>query len=516
MRKSAGRLFLKFIAFLIPVFLLLSAVGLMGLTRLQLRDDIDQLSARVGNHAARIAAALGKHDLAALNVFGEDLISGLLADKAVACAEVRIGDAAPRIRAPKMVGCLNSDGTQQLDLPFGAENGTLTVRFSLKEVEQASARNLLFAILAMLAGLVAATIAGAIGFRQVIGKPLAYLHDAIASNANNSRAAPIAYASRDELGAVINAYNELHSLHDQARAELQSESALRQAETQRRALAENMAARMEEFRNEIVKIAANLSDRVVAISSVSQRLDQSASGLTIEVRAVEQEGKHNVAATDSVLAVTHQLTNMLEMIGQHAINTRMAGDAVRNAREEVHERVMGLANAVAKISEMADLIGRIASQTNLLALNATIEAARAGDAGRGFAVVASEVKSLALNTAKATVQIGEAVKAIDTSVKAAVTATGGLDEAGELIEEAAFNIVQALDVQESEIRIIGKAAKDSAASAQAVANSLKQFLQVAGRTELAASDVAEASEAIEAANRNMQLAVDKFLNELAA
>jgi methyl-accepting chemotaxis protein len=67
--------------------------------------------------------------------------------------------------------------------------------------------------------------------------------------------------------------------------------------------------------------------------------------------------------------------------------------------------------------EVVNLIRHIAGQTNLLALNATIEAARAGEAGRGFAVVASEVKSLAVQTAKATEQIATRIEAVQSSTR---------------------------------------------------------------------------------------------------
>jgi methyl-accepting chemotaxis protein len=69
-----------------------------------------------------------------------------------------------------------------------------------------------------------------------------------------------------------------------------------------------------------------------------------------------------------------------------------------------------VADTVQQIGEVVSLIRNIAGQTNLFALNATIEAARAGEAGCGFAVLASEVKSLAVQTAKATEQIARRLR----------------------------------------------------------------------------------------------------------
>lgn len=516
LRRSAGKLFLKFLAYLIPLFLLLCSVGLAMLASYETRNNTSELTARIGNHAARIATALGRYEPEQLGSFGEDLTASLLADPSVACAEVRFNNETPRIRAPRMVGCLNAEASQQIDLPFGAAGGVLTVRFTARELDARSRQTIFFAAFALAGSLFAAMFAGAVGFRQVIGLPLSRLQDAIERRSRTGDAVVVDYRSNDELGAAIAAYNNLQAHYHLARENLESEASLRHAEGERRAQAERLAMRIVEFRKVIVSIADGLTARVHAIADVSQRLDKAANGMTADVCAVEQEGAQSVEATAAVVSATKHLMAMSEMIGQHAINTQMAGDAVRNAQASVQEKVEGLAKAVGKINELSGLIGRIASQTNLLALNATIEAARAGEAGRGFAVVANEVKTLALNTAAATVQIGDTVRAIEAEVKSAVAAMGGLEEASELIEDASFNIVQALDVQESEVKAIDKAASASAQAADAVAGGLKNFLQVATRTESAANEVAQASHAIAAANLELQRTVDEFLRDFAA
>lgn len=68
------------------------------------------------------------------------------------------------------------------------------------------------------------------------------------------------------------------------------------------------------------------------------------------------------------------------------------------------------------ISEILEVIRRVAQQTNLLGLNAAIEAARVGEHGRGFSVVAEEVRKLAVESNKSARNIDEMLKRFRESV----------------------------------------------------------------------------------------------------
>ncbi|WP_409524198.1 methyl-accepting chemotaxis protein [Nitrincola sp. MINF-07-Sa-05] len=80
-------------------------------------------------------------------------------------------------------------------------------------------------------------------------------------------------------------------------------------------------------------------------------------------------------------------------------------EALATSIDESAGHIQDLGNQIQNITEVLEVIEKIAGQTNLLALNAAIEAARAGDAGRGFSVVADEVRQLAANTQQATERI---------------------------------------------------------------------------------------------------------------
>ncbi|WP_342364171.1 methyl-accepting chemotaxis protein [Terrarubrum flagellatum] len=114
----------------------------------------------------------------------------------------------------------------------------------------------------------------------------------------------------------------------------------------------------------------------------------------------------------SVHAAANAADDMAKAMSQIGQEVQEAGHIVARAVRASHEtaaRMKQLSGASENVRAIVELISDIAAQTNLLALNATIEAARAGDVGKGFAVVAQEVKSLAAQTAKATVEIDEQV-----------------------------------------------------------------------------------------------------------
>ena len=162
-----------------------------------------------------------------------------------------------------------------------------------------------------------------------------------------------------------------------------------------------------------------------------------------------------------------------------------------------------------------ELIRSIAGQTNLLALNATIEAARAGEAGRGFAVVASEVKSLAVQTAKATEEISRQIVSVQDSTKFAVDAIERITTRMQDIDRHAAAVAASVEQQSAATAEISRSVSSAARGTSDVVAVLDHLAGAATETRRSAETVLGEFRIVSKAVSNLRGEVEGFLAKVA-
>ncbi len=210
-----------------------------------------------------------------------------------------------------------------------------------------------------------------------------------------------------------------------------------QVETQTRWAIEETETATKEMSATRSKMAGS----AVEVLETAGKLSGSAHETLTHLETVAQASQH---LSQSVEEITDQVNKS---------NQAMA-DAVA-AEQRAQETIRVLSKAAGTIGEVADLIADIASQTNLLALNATIEAARAGEAGKGFAVVANEVKSLAVQTARSTEEIGNQINDIQMITNQAVAVVGEINGHLQQVRQVGATVAQAVTQQSLATQSIG-------------------------------------------------------------
>ena len=242
-------LLLKFLLILAPVFLALAVPGIGYLVHSELRADREALAARIGNQAGRTAQTLARHDTRQNPRLAEDLLAPLAADQAFLCTEFLTGDGGTAIAAvPPGQGCRGVSKGESLRLPVGGQDSAiLHLRFSDAELQETNRLRLSLGLSVVALAFLCALAAATIGFRLIIKRPLDRLLSTIQHAAETGERRPVGLLSRDELGSVISAFDEMLQREDEREQALtRANVRLQESEAALKALNKELEQRVEE------------------------------------------------------------------------------------------------------------------------------------------------------------------------------------------------------------------------------------------------------------------------------
>ena len=296
------------------------------------------------------------------------------------------------------------------------------------------------------------------------------------------------------------------------RRQAEQQRATMQHQEERRAVIENAISAFNERAENLLRTVADSAGEMRATAAslfnASGHTSQSAESAV----QMSNEASTNVEiAAGAANELASSIVEIEQRINQTAEVVRLAvGEA-----QATNQDIGGLAQGAQKIGDVVKLIRDIAGQTNLLALNATIEAARAGEAGRGFAVVASEVKSLAVQTAKATEEISSQIHEVQNSTGKAVEAIGRIAHRMGEINNYTSAVAASVQQQTAATGEISKNVASAADGAKMIVTILSEVADATTETKQSAQTVLTASESVEEAASHLRSEVEGFLTKVA-
>ncbi|TWJ33361.1 methyl-accepting chemotaxis protein [Geobacter argillaceus] len=301
------------------------------------------------------------------------------------------------------------------------------------------------------------------------------------------------YAGRDELGEICAMFNtfveKLRTIISQV---AQNSALVASAANQLQAASVQTSNGAEEVAAQAGTVATAAEEMAATSGDIAQNCHLAADG-----------SRH---ANDSANAGASVVEKTVAVMNQIAVKV-----------QESAKTVESLGNRSDQIGAIIGTIEDIADQTNLLALNAAIEAARAGEQGRGFAVVADEVRALAERTTKATREIGEMIKAIQTETKGAVAVMEeGVHQVENGTSEAAKSgaalqeILDQVNSVSMQVNQIATAAEQQTATSSEISGNIQQITEVIQHTARGAEESASAASQLASTAEELQRLVGQF------
>ena len=215
-------------------------------------------------------------------------------------------------------------------------------------------------------------------------------------------------------------------------------------------------------------------------------------------------------ATGPAAESTRELAVSIQAIAGNAQRFTGTANEVGNLANTTFAIVDEMGRDSGHIQRVVELIGSIARQTNLLALNASVEAARAGDAGAGFAVVAERVKSLSIETSKATGEIEQRIEKFVHSVRRSIQSIGQIKDSATQLQATTNEIAASVEEQSAVTQEFASSFQTIQAATQQIGSALQGLRTAADESQQGADEARSASGELLSASTELGRLVGNF------